>query len=142
MIQGVDQRFIVDFNQIPFVQAVMENLSQHPTAGSGDSGPLVLGRFYYNTNDNVAYIYTQIGWLPIVMGSVLKKKVFVIGDAIATSFTLNHNMNTMDLAVTARATSSPYAIVNIDMEFSNTNSITVRSTWPLATDEISVTIVG
>lgn len=62
MPRGLEERSAIDFNQIPFIQAVMEQSSTHPTVETGDSGPLVIGRFYYNTTFNCAYIYTPTGW--------------------------------------------------------------------------------
>jgi len=60
--KGIEQRSAMDFNQIPFIQAVMENLASHPTEVTGDSGSLAVGRFYYNTTDQLPYIYGSAGW--------------------------------------------------------------------------------
>ncbi len=72
--KGLEERNAVDFNQIPFIQAVMENSATHPTEASGDSGPLVPGRFYFNTTDNKTYIYTATGWQATAQQTALDLK--------------------------------------------------------------------
>jgi hypothetical protein len=62
---GLEERSAIDFNQIPFIQAVMEKCASHPTEGTGDSGALVPGRFYFNTTDNHTYLYTATGWVAL-----------------------------------------------------------------------------
>ena len=119
-------------------------MAVHPTEGSGDSGPLVVGRFYYNTADNLIYVYTSTGWAPLVLGTGpnLKKLVFPIGDGTNSTYTITHNLNTMDLVVTARSSASPYQIALIDMEFINTSNIRVSASRPLTLNELSVTVIG
>ena len=137
MFRGVEQHSAIDFNQIPFVQAVFETLAQHPTEASGDSGVLQVGRFYFNSNEQTLYIYTTSGWQAVAYNG---KKVFTIGDGTATTYTCNHNLNTRDLTVAVRLTAAPYSIVDIDMDMTDMDNITIRSAKPLATNELTVVV--
>lgn len=56
--RGTEQRSAVDFNQIPWLNAVMEVLSEYPTSPTP-------GRFFYHSTEEKGYIYTPDGWVSL-----------------------------------------------------------------------------
>ena len=139
MGMGTDQRSAVDFNQIPFIQAVMEHLAEAPTTG-GSSGALTYGYFYYDTTLGTPRVYTPSGW--VQMTQALKKEVFIFGDGINSSYNLVHNLNTRDLTYTVRLTEVPYSAVSIDVDFTDLNYVTVYSDEVLSSNLLTVTLIG
>jgi len=136
MVHSRQQKSAVDFNQIPFVEAVMEVLPSPPTTGSG--GSLTPGRFYFDSTAQTPLIYTTGGWT--TLGAT--KFVIRIGDNIATSFQVNHNLNTRDLSATVRLSDYPYSMVDIDIDFTDPNYISIFSEKPLTTNQLTVVLVG
>lgn len=61
-----------------------------------------------------------------------------IGDGIATEFTITHNMNSRDLVVLVRSSSTPYEQVYVDVEFDQLNSFKVRFAAAPAADAYRV----
>jgi len=72
------------------------------------------------------------------------KFVATFGDGVLTNFTITHNLNTRDLAVTIRETAGDYGLVYADIDFSDLNAIgiNVSTTSVPATNQYTVTIVG
>ncbi|HPU44288.1 MAG TPA: hypothetical protein PLS98_08765 [Dictyoglomaceae bacterium] len=73
---------------------------------------------------------------------IARKYTATVGDGTATSFVLTHNLNTRDIAVTIRETSTPYAQVITDVEFTSVNTITINFAQPPTVDQYTVTLVG
>jgi hypothetical protein len=57
---------------------------------------------------------------------VVRKVAANLGDGTATSFVVNHTLNTRDLTAVVYNNASPYDVVVADIEFTTTGSITVR----------------
>lgn len=49
-----------------------------------------------------------------------------IGDGTSTDIVITHNLNTRDATVQVREAGSPYEQVNVDVEYTTTNTITLR----------------
>lgn len=65
-----------------------------------------------------------------------------VGNGSLTSITVTHGLNTRDAVVLLRQTNSPYAQVIPDIEFTTTNSLTLKfSTAPTA-NEFTCTVIG
>ena len=79
-----------------------------------------------------------------VVRQLTNKHVATFGDGEAHDFTITHNLNTRDVAVTIRETGSPYGLIFADVDFSQPNSIriiTSTNNTP-ASNQYTVTIVG
>lgn len=139
-MKGDRQFTAVDFNQIPFVESVMEILNGHPTS-SPDSGPIPDGRFYYHAPAQTAYVKTPAGFKSM---TGVQKKTFKIGDGEHSIFVVTHDFASRDLMVSVRLSNSPYSMVAIDVEFTDENTVTLTcdEQIPLTQDFLSVTIMG
>lgn len=77
------------------------------------------------------------------ISNVAKKFSKTFGDAQAKEFTITHNLNTRDVNVTIRETSSPYAIVYADVKVTDENSILIATGAEVPTqNQYTVTITG
>ena len=139
-MKGDRQFTAMDFNQIPFIESVMEILDTHPTS-SPDSGSIPDGRFYYNKVAQTAYVKTPVGFKSM---TGVQKKTFKIGDGEHSIFVIIHNFASRDLIASVRLTDSPFSLVGIDMEFTDENTLTLScdEQIPLSTDFLTVTIMG
>lgn len=70
------------------------------------------------------------------------KYIVAIGDGIATTIEVTHNLNTRDAVVSIRETAAPYAQVLTDVEYTTVDSITLKFAVAPATDEYTVAIIG
>lgn len=64
---------------------------------------------------------------------VVRKFAQAIGDGVATSFTITHNLNTQDVTVAVYESGSPFAEVEVDIQHTTVNSITVIFTGVVPT---------
>lgn len=153
-----------------------ETLASHPT------NP-VEGQIYFNTTDDIVYIYINGSWKDIssadvtqtmlsqntgasllgvdntfgISGSNLQeilenlktyidsavddKFTQIVGDGTSTSFVVTHNFGTQDVLVMVRQNSAPYAIVNADVEITDSNNVTVKFASAPSVDEYKVIIM-
>lgn len=74
--------------------------------------------------------------------NLARKISFQIGDNSAKVFTLTHNMNSRELAVTIRQTASPYSMVLTDVAFTSVNTLTVSFNKTPTSNQYTVTIAG
>lgn len=65
-----------------------------------------------------------------------------IGNGVATSFELTHNLNTRDVVVSIRESGSPYAQVYTDVEMTTVNIITVKFAVAPTSGQYTVTVIG
>lgn len=65
-----------------------------------------------------------------------------VGDDVATSFVITHNMNTQDLSVSIREVASPFALVMTEVEFTSVNTVTVKFKKAPTANQFRVTLVG
>jgi hypothetical protein len=63
-----------------------------------------------------------------------------IGDGTATAYVINHLLGTRNVIVSCFRNSSPWDTVFMDVERTDTNNVTLRTTTALTTDEVSVII--
>ena len=71
-----------------------------------------------------------------------RKLAFNVGNASATSYSLNHALATRDIAVHVYENASPYAQVEADVEHTDSNNLTVKFALAPTTDQYRVVIVG
>ena len=63
-----------------------------------------------------------------------------IGNGSATAYVINHLLGTRNVIVSCFRNSSPWDTVFMDVERTDTNNVTLRTTTALTTDEVSVII--
>ncbi len=71
-----------------------------------------------------------------------RKLAFNVGNASATSYSLNHALATRDITVHVYENASPYAQVEADVEHTDSNNLTVKFALAPTTDQYRVVIVG
>lgn len=71
-----------------------------------------------------------------------QKLAFDVGDAVATSFTLTHNLNTRDVVVQVAEKGTPYGVVLADVELTTANTVTVGFATAPSSNQYRVTIIG
>ena len=74
--------------------------------------------------------------------AIARKFVAVIGDASNVSFDVVHNMGTRDLTVQIRENNADYNLVETDVAFKDTNTVTVSFTVAPDANAYKVIIVG
>ena len=65
-----------------------------------------------------------------------------VGNGIATSFVVTHNLNSRDVAITIRETASPYAQVITDVEMTTLDTVTVKFASAPTSGQYTITIIG
>jgi len=75
---------------------------------------------------------------------VLSKKIFQItGNDSYIAFTLTHNLATKDVVVQIRENASPFGVVGVDVEMTDTNNVTVKfAVAPANAVKYDVVIIG
>lgn len=63
-----------------------------------------------------------------------------IGDGIATDFTISHNLNTRDVFISVRETSSPYAVIDVNWEATTVDSATIYISEAPTSNSLRVTV--
>jgi hypothetical protein len=71
-----------------------------------------------------------------------RKLAFSIGDASATSYTVNHGLGTRDVTVQIFDNASPYAQVEADVEHTDSNNVTVKFAIAPTSEQYRVVVVG
>lgn len=65
-----------------------------------------------------------------------------IGDGTTTSFTVTHNLGTRDVTVNVYDVGSPYEEAYVGIRRTTTNTVTIYTTLPVATNALRVVITG
>jgi hypothetical protein len=65
-----------------------------------------------------------------------------VGNGVATSFVLTHNLNSRDVIVQVRANAAPYAMKLTTVEMTTVNTVTVYFSTAPSTDQYRVVIIG
>ncbi len=65
-----------------------------------------------------------------------------IGDGSSTSFLLTHNLDTRDLIIQVRRAASPYDLVDVAVEYTSVNTVTLVFASPPAVNDFRVIILG
>lgn len=65
-----------------------------------------------------------------------------VGNGIATSFVVTHNLNSRDVVITIRETASPYAQVITDVEMTTLDTVTVKFASAPTSNQYTITIIG
>jgi hypothetical protein len=123
------------------------------SAGNSDGGVAVKRLMADNTtrkdaklNFNTSTNRWQMVWGAItgtlITSDIPAKLVQTIGNGTLTTFTITHNFNTRDIAVTIRETASPYAEVEADVEFTDLNTVTVKTAVAPTSNQYTVTLIG
>jgi hypothetical protein len=71
-----------------------------------------------------------------------KKYAANIGDGTTTTFTINHNLGTQDVAVTIRENASPYNVVFADTQIIDANNIKLLFSQAPSSNQFRVVVVG
>lgn len=70
------------------------------------------------------------------------KYITTIGDGVAKTFTITHNLNSRDVVAQVRESGSPFAVVEPDIEMTTTDSITVRFNNTPTSGQYAITVIG
>ena len=62
-----------------------------------------------------------------------------IGDNSSTSFTLNHNLGSRNIVLTARNADAPYEVINLRWEASTVNSVLIDFSAPPSNNSVVIT---
>lgn len=73
---------------------------------------------------------------------ITRKYSTTFGDNVENEYTITHNLNTRDVVVSIVETASPYGHVNLDVESTTVNTVTVRAAGPVGTNELRATVHG
>lgn len=65
-----------------------------------------------------------------------------VGNGVATSFVVTHNLNSRDVVITIRETASPYAQVITDVEMTTLDTVTVKFASAPTSGQYTITIIG
>jgi hypothetical protein len=83
------------------------------------------------------------GSLIVDFAAVTKKPYSTaFGNGSNTSFTINHNLNTRNVLVEVRLTSSPYTRVMVDWEATDANNITITCASAPSSNELTAIVAG
>lgn len=74
--------------------------------------------------------------------ALTNKFTIAIGNGIATSFAIPHNLNTRDAMVSIRETGNNYAMVLAEVRFTDVNTVTIITAEPPTSNQYTVTIIG
>lgn len=100
------------------------------------------GEAYDTLGELQAFIETHGGQIDELINAT-HKHVVNIGDGVATEHTITHNLNTSGVIVQIRETIAPYAQVIADVEIIDENSILIRTSRPITSEEkLNVTVIG
>lgn len=107
------------------------------TAGDGmtQSGTI----FNVVGGDGITVNSNNIEVDPVVVG---RKRSAVIGDGVNTEYTIAHNLNNQWVNVQVFENSSPYSLVETDVELASSTTTKIRFAVAPATDSYKVVIVG
>ncbi len=86
--------------------------------------------------------YTPYVGLDIANGYGVRKYTKSIGNGSATSFALAHMFGTRHVTVQVFEAASPYAQVEVDVEHTDTDSVTIKFATPPSTGEYEAVVVG
>lgn len=75
-------------------------------------------------------------------GYGLRKKTFTIGNNVATSYELEHLLNTRHVTVQVFQAGTPYAQVEADVERTDADNITIKFAMAPGLDEYEVVVIG
>lgn len=95
------------------------------------------------TVDYSTGLTTSGGHLVVDFTAVTKKPYSAaFGNGSATSFTINHALNTRNVVVAIRLTSSPYTRVECDWEATDANNITITCASAPSSNELTAVVAG
>lgn len=95
--------------------------------------------FNAHNTDNTRHISVaeRTGW-----NAKADKFAANVGNGSATSFTVNHKLNTQDITVTLRQATSPFAVVYADVEITDANNIKLLFASAPTANQYRVTVTG
>lgn len=76
------------------------------------------------------------------LSAVARKHSEEIGDGVATEITVNHNLNSKDVVVSVAESKSPYSVVLADVEITDENTVLIRTSKPVESKALRVTVIG
>lgn len=98
------------------------------------------------------YVYRTVQWREMgptcdfiqfgAIGYSARKYSENIGDGVSLTYDINHGLKTQDVFVSVRQASSPYASADVDVEYTDANSVKLIFTTPPLLDEYRVTVIG
>jgi hypothetical protein len=98
--------------------------------------------FLPKLSNNAAEFLNGTGVFSTPAGSGVAKFAQTVGDGVATSFVITHNLGTRSVAFSIAESATPWATVLADVEFTSTNTATVRFAVAPTTNQYNVTFVG
>ena len=114
------------------------SLGSSGTITANTTNALTLGTGLTGTSFNGSSAVTAA----IDTSVVVRKYATSVGNAVATSFTVTHNLNTQDVTVAVYDNSAPYAEVMCDVQHTTVNTITVLFTTAPTSNQYRVVVQG
>lgn len=129
----IDVLNTIDMNQNETEEFVFDNLAVAPVTP-------VAGQTYFDTVLGYARTWNGTIWIPSVSGGV-QKFATDIGNGIALSYVVTHNLNTRDVVVSMfNTTTFDEAVATVD--HTTVNTITVTFAIPPILNGYRVTVIG
>jgi hypothetical protein len=122
----------LDMNQIQTDEFVFENLALAPASPG-------VGRTYFDTALGYARTWNGTGW--VAAASLVNKFATTIGNGVALSFVVTHNLNTRDVVVSTYNTTTFDEIVAA-VQHTTVNTVTLTFGIPPLLNAYRVVVIG
>ncbi len=108
---------------------------------AGDGLQLIGSEFSVLLDTDSGLLSTATG-LAIDYSVVPRIQRFTVGDGVATTFTLTHNLNTLDVITQVRCVSAGNSEAEVDVVAATLNTTTISVTNAPATNDLVITLIG
>ena len=122
----------VDFNQNQALQLALENLATAPVAP-------VVGQTYFDTVLGFARVWDGAAWQGL--GAAGSRFAATIGDGIALTYTITHNLGTRDVSVTVYQTAAPFQEQVAVIQHTTVNTVTAVFALPPVLNSLRVVVI-
>ena len=119
-------------NQNQIQSAALENLAANPLTP-------VLGQIYYNTVSNTPFVWNGTAWTSL-FSTGGARFAQTIGDGVALTYVVTHNLGTQDTVESVYSASAPFAEIVAVIDHTSINTTTFIFTIPPVLNSVRVVI--